>query len=209
MRFTRFLAALLVAAPFAAATAQSAPAQSALALARGANTTYAIDPVHSEMSFRVRHLVGRVAGTFTDWSGTVVLDSAGFTSGTGAVNVVVKTNSIHTLQEQRDAHLRTPDFFASDSFPEMTYKSNRVVRTGDAISVHGTLTLRGKTKPVILTGKFRGRTMDPWGKERISFEAGTTINRQDFGVSFNQLVEGASVIGDDVEIAIVIEAVRQ
>ncbi|MHB1297658.1 MAG: YceI family protein [Gemmatimonadaceae bacterium] len=204
MRFTRFFAALLVAAPIAAASAQSAPA-----LASGGSTTYAIDPVHSEMSFRVRHLVGRVAGTFSDWSGTVVLDSAGFAGGTGAVNVVVKTKSIHTLQEQRDAHLRTPDFFAADSFPEMTYKSNRVVRTGDAISVHGTLTLRGKTKPVILTGKFRGRTMDPWGKERISFEAGTTINRQDFGVSFNQFVEGASVIGDDVEIAIVIEAVRQ
>ena len=125
------------------------------------------------------------------------------------VDVTVQTASIHTFNEQRDAHLRTPDFFAADEFPTMIFKSNHVVRNGDAIHVHGDLTLRGVNRSVVLMGRYLGAGLDPWGGERIAFEAATTTNRQDFGVSFNQLVEGVGMIGDEVDITIAIEAVRQ
>jgi polyisoprenoid-binding protein YceI len=179
-------------------TAATAPAEVA---------TYQIDPVHSELSFRIRHLMGRVFGTFTDWSGTVTVDPADLS--TTQVDVTVQTASIHTLNEQRNAHLRTPDFFAAEEFPTMTFRSTRAVQNGDGIELHGELTIRGTTKPVVLTGRFLGAGPDPWGGQRIAFEATTTIDRQDFGVSFNQVVEGTNAIGDDVAITIAIEAVRQ
>jgi polyisoprenoid-binding protein YceI len=169
--------------------------------------TYQIDPVHSELSFRIRHLMGRVFGTFTDWEGTVTVDPADLS--TLRADVTVRTASIHTLNDQRDAHLRTPDFFAADEFPTMTFRSTRAVVAGDEVALHGDLTIRGTTKPVVLTGRYRGAGVDPWGGQRIAFEATTTIDRQDFGVSFNQVVEGVGMIGDEVEISIAIEAVRQ
>ena len=104
----------------------------------------------------------------------------------GSVEVTIQTASINTLNEQRDAHLRSPDFFAADSFPTMTYRSNRVEVDGDRIKVYGDLTLRGVTRPVVpgwsVPRQARG---GPVGKERVAFLATTTINRQDFGVSYN------------------------
>lgn len=169
--------------------------------------TYKIDPVHSEVSFRVRHLVGRVFGTFTDWEGTVVVDPANLTGID--VDVTIRTASIETFNDQRDDHLRTPDFFAVEEFPTMTFKSTRAVQNGDKLAIHGDLTIRGTTKPVVLDARYLGQGPDPWGGERIGFVASTTINRHDFGVSFNQVVDGTGVIGDEVEIEIAIEAVRQ
>lgn len=189
----------------AAEAVEDLPAVSAEA---PAPATYAIDPVHSELSFRVRHLIGRVAGTFNDWEGTLVLDPADLRGG--SVEVTVQTASINTLNADRDAHLRTPDFFAADSFPTMTFRSNSVEVSGDQVKVHGELTLRGVTKPVVLDGRYLGRLEeDPWGQERVAFLATTTIDRQDFGVSFNQALETMTMIGDEVEIEIAIEAVRQ
>ncbi len=173
-----------------------------------APATYEIDPVHSELSFRVRHLVGRVAGTFNDWGGTVVLDPADLSGG--KVEVTVQTASINTLNPDRDAHLRTPDFFAVESFPTMAFRSSRVEVVGTQVKVYGDLTLRGVTKPVVLDGVYLGRIeQDPWGAERVAFQAKTKINRQDYGVSFNQALEKMTMIGDEVEIEIAIEAVRQ
>lgn len=173
-----------------------------------APATYVIDPVHSELSFRVRHLVGRVAGTFNDWGGTVVLDPNDLSGG--KVDVTVRTASINTLNSDRDAHLRTPDFFAADSFPTMSFRSDRVEVIGTQVKVYGDLTLRGVTKPVVLDGVYLGRIeQDPWGAERVAFLARTKIDRMDYGVSFNQVVEKMTMIGDEVEIEIAIEAVRQ
>lgn len=173
-----------------------------------APVTYAIDPVHSELTFRVRHLVGRVAGTFNDWGGTLVLDPEDLSGG--RVDITVQTASINTLNQDRDDHLRTPDFFAVDSFPTMTYRSDRVEVIGTRLKVHGELTLRGHTRPVILDGIYLGRIEeDPWGAERVAFLASTRIDRQDFGVSFNQAMETMTMIGDEIEIEIAIEAVRQ
>ncbi|HEX5830894.1 MAG TPA: YceI family protein [Gemmatimonadaceae bacterium] len=119
----------------------------------------------------------------------------------GAVNVTVRTASIHTLNEQRDAHLRTPDFFAADSFPTITFRSTKVKQYGTRVRVHGDLTMRGRTRPVVLSGVYLGRMLrDPWGKERVAFQAATTVHRQDFGIAFNQKVEGASMIDDEVRI---------
>ncbi|HLT47004.1 MAG TPA: YceI family protein [Rubricoccaceae bacterium] len=183
------------------------PPAAVVAAAPAEVATYQIDTVHSELSFRIRHLMGRVFGTFTDWEGTLTVDPADLT--TMAVDVTVRTASILTLNEQRDAHLRTPDFFAAEEYPTMTFTSDRVVQDGDRIEVHGDLTIRGTTRPVVLTGEYRGQGPDPWGNERIAFLASTTIDRHDFGVSYNQLVEGVGMIGDEVEITIAIEAVRQ
>ena len=208
LRFLALALATSTALASAPAAAQTRVTKTPATAPVAALASYQIDPVHSELSFRIRHLVGRVSGTFTDWSGTVVVDPTSLSGG--SVNVTVQTASIHTLNPQRDAHLRTPDFFAADSFPTMTFRSSRVVVSGHNVQVHGELTLRGRTRPVVLNGRYAGRVAkDPWGKERIAFQAGTTINRHDFGVSFNQAVEGMSVIGDEVQIEIAIEAVRQ
>ena len=196
--------AIAVAAPMALEVDPPAPP----AVEAPAPATYEIDPVHSELSFRIRHLVGRVAGTFNEWSGTLVLDPDAMEGG--SVEVVVQTASINTLNEQRDDHLRSPDFFAADSFPTMTFRSHRVEVDGDRLQVHGDLTLRGVTRPVTLDGRYLGSIAeDPWGQERVAFLATTSIDRHDFGVSYNDVLEEMTVIGDEVHIEIAIEAVKQ
>jgi len=123
---------------------------------------------------------------------------------------VIQTASINTLNEQRDDHLRSPDFFAADSFPTIEFRSRRVDVGGDRLKIHGDLTIRGVTRPVVLDAQYLGRLEeDPWGQERVAFLATTTIDRQDFGVSFNQVLETMTVIGDEVAIEIAIEAVKQ
>jgi len=203
--FLPLIAALLLFAAPASASIPDAPAPVVATTADVA--TYQIDTVHSEMTFRIRHLMGRVFGAFTDWEGTLTVDPDDLS--TLAVAVTVQTASINTFNEQRDDHLRTDDFFDIENHPTMTFTSNRVVVNGRAINVEGDLTIRGTTRPVVLTGEYLGEGPDPWGGERIAFVASTTIDRQDFGVSFNQLVEGVGMIGDQVEISLAIEAVRQ
>lgn len=199
-----FALAVLLASPLAA---QSAPSGKAAAGAAAPAATWQIDPLHSELSFRVRHLVSRVRGTFGEWSGTIVAEPTRL--GDGSVRVAINTASIQTGNQKRDDHLRSGDFFAAEQFPEITFRSQRIEVKGEAIRVHGALTMRGVTKPVVLEGRYLGRTRDAQGKERIGFEAETEINRQDFGVSWNRLVEGASMVGDEVTISLVVAAVRQ
>ena len=169
--------------------------------------TYAIDTDHSELSFRIRHLLGRVNGGFGAWSGTVVIDSV--TPANSKVDVTIKTATIDTRNAQRDGHLKSADFFAADSFPEITFRSRNVVKQGNKLRVLGDLTIRGRTKPVVLLGEYGGAFKDPWGKTRTAFTASTTINRHDFGVSWNKAVESGSMLGDEVTIDIALEAVQQ
>ena len=185
-----------------AVVAQSTPAAAAPRLA-----TYQIDPVHSELTFRIRHLLGRVAGTFGEWSGVVTLDPV--TPANSRVSVDIKTASIDTRVADRDKHLRTADFFEADKFPAITFRSTNVVVQDKTVRLVGDLTIRGKTKPVVLVGTYQGRFKDPWGKMRTAFLASGTINRQDFGVSFNGPFEAIGQIGDEVWIEIAIEAVEQ
>jgi polyisoprenoid-binding protein YceI len=164
------------------------------------SATWAIDPTHSELTFRIRHYVTKVRGTFAKWSGSITADPRNL--GAGAVSVSIDSKSIDTNNENRDNHL-------TDSCPSLDFKSTHVMVKGDEVMVHGNLTIRGKTKPVTLTGSFGGVTKDMQGKERIGFEASTRINRLDYGVSWNRAIEGGGImLGDEVEINITIEAVR-
>jgi polyisoprenoid-binding protein YceI len=196
-------------APAKTPAGKSAVAQPATARVAPAAvlTSYAIDATHSELTFRVRHLLGRVNGTFGEWGGTIAIDTV--TPANSKVDVTIKTASIDTKNTQRDNHLRSPDFFAADSFPTITFKSRQVTKQGNQLRILGDLTMHGVTRPVVLTGEYAGAFKDPWGKGRTAFTASTTINRQDFGVAYNKAVETGTMLGDDVTIDIALEAVQQ
>jgi polyisoprenoid-binding protein YceI len=169
---------------------------------------WAIDKTHSELSFRIRHMVSRVRGTFTDWDGRIT--GAPGRWAEGSVQVNIRTASIATNNDRRDNHLRSPDFFDAANYPEMTFRSTRVEFQGEEASVAGDLTIRGVTRPVILRGHFLGLQRGPDGKERVGFDATTRINRLDYGVSWNRAVEGGgALLGDEVDIEVVVAAVRQ
>lgn len=189
------LAALILAPVFPAASGAQA-------------TAWTIDPVHSELTFRIRHYVTKVRGTFAKWQGSVTADPKNLAAG--SVDVTIDAKSIDTNNEQRDGHLRSNDFFATDSFPSLTFKSNKVEVKGSDLKIYGDLTIRGITKPVVLSGSFGGVTKGMQGEERMGFEASTKINRLDHKVSWNRAVEGGGImLGDEVEINITIEATRK
>jgi polyisoprenoid-binding protein YceI len=174
-----------------------------------AKTTWAIDAGHSSIEFAVKHLmISTVRGRFPDVTGTVQLDSEDPTNST--IDVVVNVASIDTRQEQRDEHLRSADFFDVANFPALRFTSTRIRRDGDDFQVDGDLTIRGVTRPVTLHATEEGRTRDPWGGERIGFSASTKINRRDFGLTWNQVLEaGGFAVGDEVKITIDAELVKQ
>lgn len=203
MRIALAIAAL---ASASAPAAQATPAPHTAPAT--APVTWQIDAVHSELSFRIRHLVGKVRGTFQQWSGTITADPAALDKG--SVSVTIKSASVFTDNPDRDKHLKSPDFFSVEQFPELTFVSKSVSVKGDKVTLSGDLTIRGTTKPVTLTGTYNGITKDPWGKERIGFDVGTTINRKDFGLMWNKaLDQGGVMLGDDVQIGITLEAVKQ
>jgi len=169
---------------------------------------YQIDPVHSQVSFSVKHLVVfKVSGSFNEYSGEIVADPAA--KSLSSANAVIKVGSIDTREPKRNAHLLSADFFDADNHPEMTFVSKRVEGSGDDITVYGDLTIRGTTKEVALKGSFVGENTDPWGNVRAGFSASTIINRQDYGLSWNQALEtGGVVVGDDVTINLDVQAIR-
>jgi polyisoprenoid-binding protein YceI len=174
-----------------------------------AKTTWAIDAGHTNAEFAVKHLmIATVRGRFSDLSGTVELDPDEPTNST--VDVTVNVASIDTRQEQRDEHLRSADFFDVANFPILTFKSTGIRRDGANFLVDGDLTIRGVTKPVTLRATEEGRTRDPWGGERIGFSASTKVNRRDFGLTWNQVLEaGGFAVGDEVKITLDVELVKQ
>ncbi|HEX8453536.1 MAG TPA: YceI family protein [Longimicrobium sp.] len=183
------------------------PVVPAPAPAEAPPVTWRIDQAHSDISFRIRHLVSRVRGTFNDWSGTIVADPRNLAGG--SVQVEIKTASIDTNNERRDTHLRSGDFFDAEKHPTIIFRSTRVQTRGRQITVTGNLTMRGITRPVVLRGELTPPA-GAAGKRRIGFEASTTVNRQDFQVAWNRAAEGGGVVlGDEVEISITVEAVEQ
>jgi polyisoprenoid-binding protein YceI len=205
-RVTALAATALALAGTAAAQSVTAPAIRASSVPPTTGTRWIVDPVHSQVEFRVSHLLGRVRGSFTRWYGVIATRSEDWTHGT--VNVQVQTASINTGNGYRDADLRSPRFLASDSFPAMTFESTGIVATDSTVEIGGILSLRGRSRHVVLTGRFDGVGRDQEGKQRIAFDATTVVDRRDFGISYNELVEGSKVVGDDIEITIAIEAVR-
>ena len=174
------------------------------------HTPWDVDLVHSNLGFTVRHLViSKVHGRFARWAGNITLDEA--RPERSQVEVRVDAASIDTHEPQRDAHLRSADFFDTDKHPEITFQSTRIEKTGeDRHRMTGDLTIAGVTRPVLLEVETLGRTKDPWGGERLGFSAKTTIDRRDFGLVWNQALEtGGVVVGEKVEIGIEIEAVKR
>jgi polyisoprenoid-binding protein YceI len=166
------------------------------------------DQVHSSINFTVRHLlVSKVHGRFTKWVGTLDIDEQDWAQS--HLDVTIDVASIDTHEPQRDAHLRSGDFFEAEKFPQITFKSTRVEPRGtDHLVVTGDLTLRGTTRAVVLDVERGGVVAkDPWGKRRAGFTATTTIHRKDFGVSYNQVLDqGGLALSEDVAVTIEIEA---
>jgi polyisoprenoid-binding protein YceI len=171
--------------------------------------TYVLDRSHSHVGFKVRHLVvAKVRGAFTDVDATLTVAEEPLES---SVVVSVPLASVDTGDEQRDAHLRSPDFFDVEKYPEMTFRSTAVRQRGDdRYEVEGELTLHGVTRPLTLDTTLEGVTPDPWGGERVVFSATGKVNREDFGLTWNQPLEtGGVLVGRDVDIEIEAELVRQ
>jgi polyisoprenoid-binding protein YceI len=207
----RRLVSLAVVLPFTAVLSQ-VPATRSAATQAGAPAdpnAWRIDKTHSELTFQIRHFMSRVRGTFRDWKGQVTLaDPAKWESA--QIDVEIQAASVFTDNDRRDADLRSSNFFAADSFQTISFKSTRIERDGDAAKIYGDLTIRGVTKPVVLDGHFLGLQNNANGGQRLGFEAGTTVNRLDYGVKWNRAVEGGGMmLGDDVKIDIAVEALRQ
>lgn len=172
--------------------------------------TWQIDSAHSGIHFAVRHLViARVRGQFGRWTGALTVPDGDFSKAT--VDVTIDATSIETGVADRDAHLKSPDFFDVASFPELTFRSRRVeTKGGDRFALVGDLTIRGTTREVALDVESAGQQKDPWGNVRAGFAARTSIDRKEFGLTWNQALEaGGVMVGDKVEIEIEVEAVRQ
>jgi polyisoprenoid-binding protein YceI len=172
-------------------------------------TTWNIDSTHTGIHFSVRHMVvAKVRGTFKAFSGTVQLDPR---SPAGAsVTARIEAASIDTGVEQRDAHLKSPDFFDVAKFPALTFRSTKVEPAGgNNLRVTGELTIRDITRPVVLEVEQLGTAKDPWGQTRIAFEAKTSVDRREFGLTWNQALEaGGVLVGDKIEIALEVQAVQ-
>jgi len=170
-------------------------------------TRWTIDPTHSEVGFSVRHLmISTVRGSFPGVSGTIVLDEESIQNS--IVEVEIDAETISTGVADRDAHLRSADFFDVENHPSLHFRSARVNQFGDRLQVHGTLSIRGVEREVILEVEQLGTGTDPWGNRRVAFRAETKIQRQDFGLTWNQALEaGGVLVSDEVRIAIELQAV--
>jgi polyisoprenoid-binding protein YceI len=168
--------------------------------------TWTIDPSHSEVGFTVRHLmVSKVRGNFETFEGTIHIAEDPLES---TVTAEVDLSSINTRDPQRDAHLRSADFFETDRFPKLTFTSTSVEPAGGDFKVTGDLTIKGTTRPVVLDLEFNGVHPDPWGGTRAGFSATTEISRKDFGVDFEIPMDGGGVVvGDRIKIGLEVEAV--
>lgn len=168
-----------------------------------------IDPDHTVVEFAVKHMmISTVKGRFGSISGTIELDDEDITRS--SVSVDIDAASVDTRAEQRDAHLRSADFFDVENHPKITFRSTRVERAGDdRLRVIGDLTIRGVTKEVVLDTVDLGRGKDPWGGERAAFEATTSVNREEFGLTWNTALEaGGVLVGPTVKITLEVQAIK-
>jgi polyisoprenoid-binding protein YceI len=167
-----------------------------------------VDPDHSTVEFRVALMVvSKTTGYFTDYQGYIDMDAEAGT--VKAIEATIKTASVTTRHEKRDAHLRNADFFDVDKYPTMTYRMKHYKKTADGYEAVGDLTLRGVTKDVTLTGNFNGVAKDPWGNLRAGFNAEGKLNRKDFGMVWSKALDGGGlVVGDEVLIKLDIECIK-
>jgi polyisoprenoid-binding protein YceI len=173
-------------------------------------STYQIDPSHSTANFSIKHMmIAKVHGGFEKMSGTLTYDAAN--PSKSSVQVAIETGSINTRESQRDAHLRSPDFFDVEKYPTITFKSTRVEGSGGELKVVGDLTIHGVTQQVTLDVEGPSDEMkDPWGNTKIGASGTTKIKRKDFGLTWNAALEaGGFLVGDDVTINLDVQFVKQ
>jgi polyisoprenoid-binding protein YceI len=172
-------------------------------------STYSVDPSHSEVGFTVRHMMfAKVRGQFKTWTANVEYDDADPTKT--RVRAEIDTASIDTREAQRDAHLRSADFFDSENHPKMVFESKRVARKGDDFEVSGDLTIRGVTKSITLSVERTGAGKDPWGNARLGFRATGSIHRAEWGLTWNQALEaGGVLVSDKVDLDIEVQLVEK
>jgi len=184
-----------------AALASAAPVE--------ATVSYSVDPVHSEVSFRIRHFVSRVRGQFRDFSGTIVKDDEN--PAATKVEFVIQATSIDTDHDRRDNHLRSADFFDVEKFPTITFTSTAVERVAESeYRVTGHLTMHGITKALTLPVRFEGELPDGQGGFRAAFSTEQRLDRKEFGIVWNRVLDqGGRMLGDDVEIEISLAAIRR
>ncbi len=171
--------------------------------------TWVLDPTHTNVEFEAKHLmVAKVKGRFAEFEGALRI---GEDPTHSSVQVTIKAASIDTRTEQRDDHLRSADFLEVDKFPEITFASTGVEHDdGDDWKIHGDLTIHGVTRPVTLKTEYNGQTADPWGGERAFYSAETKIDREDWGLTWNQALEaGGWLVGKELKLRIEVEAVLQ
>jgi len=168
--------------------------------------TFSIDKAHSDVTFQVRHLITRVSGRFSDYSGTIEFDRDN--PSQSKVAFTIQAASIDTAEPKRDEHLRSDDFFAVEKFPTLSFRSTKISpRGGEVYDVEGDLTIRDVTRRIVLPVTHLGTAKDPWGNEKLAFEAETKINRKDFGLNWNAALEtGGFLVGDEVKISIQVQA---
>jgi len=179
------------------------------ARAAEAQATFTVDPVHSSVAFKIRHLVSKVSGAFREFSGTIVGDPKN--PAGASIDFTIKAASIDTLNPDRDKHLNSPDFFDTAKFPEITFKSTKITpKGGDKYDATGIFTMHGVSKEIVVPVTFGGLAKDPWGNERAGFSVALTLNRKDYGINFNKVLDaGGMMLGDDVEVSIELEAVKK
>ena len=174
----------------------------------GSKTVWKLDPSHTTVEFSAKHLmITTVKGRITDVEGTIYADEND--PANSSVDVALKAATLDTRTEQRDNHLRSADFLDVENFPAITFKSTKIEGDRNEFRLTGDLTIRGVTKPITLDVTFEGQTKDPWGGERIGFSATGKIDRRDFGLTWNVLLEtGGLTVGNDIKINVEVEAVK-
>ena len=168
-----------------------------------------IDPAHSSVEFQIKHMmIATVKGRFTDFEGTIV---AAPDIAESSVRGVVRTASVDTSEPTRDAHLRSVDFFDADHYPEITFESTGIAPLGGPrFQVVGTLTIKGTTREIVLESVVEGSERDPWGNDRAVFSASGQINREDWGLTWNMVLEaGGLLVSKEITLEIDVELIRQ
>lgn len=170
--------------------------------------TWTVDPAHSNVEFSAKHLgIATVRGAFNQFEGTFEVGEDGSAHARGTVEVA----SIDTNEDQRDTHLRSEDFFHAEVHPQLSFESSEIRPVGeDTFLIHGDLTMRGVTRPIVLEAELQGTEIDPWGNERVGLEARGQLNRRDWNMTFNQaLGSGNMLVSDKIKLSLDISAIKQ
>jgi polyisoprenoid-binding protein YceI len=171
--------------------------------------TYKIDPYHSDIAFKVKHMmISTVNGCFQKFDATMESSTEDFSDA--KITFECDVDSVYTNISDRDSHLKSPDFFAADEFPKITYTSTSVEKDGDDYIVTGDLTIRGITKPIVLDGSYNGNDVDMYGNTKHGFELSGKVNRADYGLTFNALSgKGNAMVGDEIKLIVSIQMLEQ